>query len=163
MIDTETAIGIVAAPGIVAAVIGILKPLLLRWLPSDAIPAIALLLSIGYVLLAWQAEVIEAENAFVAVLLGVHRRRRRGRCAGDAAPGAARAAVGLRAPAVGHAAPSPERGGRALSPDGAVLPAAQFGYASALLVHGFLGHMIGAGCPGRGGVHERLRTGIERA
>ncbi len=71
MIDTETAIGIVAAPGIVAAVIGILKPLLLRWLPSDAIPAIALLLSIGYVLLAWQAEVIEAENAFVAVLLGV--------------------------------------------------------------------------------------------
>ena len=32
-----------------------------------------------------------------------------------------------------------------------------------LPVHGFLGHMIGAGCPGRGGVHERLRTGIERA
>ena len=32
-----------------------------------------------------------------------------------------------------------------------------------LPVHGFLGHLIGAGCPGRGGVHDQLRTGIERA
>ena len=38
-----------------------------------------------------------------------------------------------------------------------------FGVMRRLPVHGFLGHMIGAGCPGRGGVHERLRTGIERA
>ena len=32
-----------------------------------------------------------------------------------------------------------------------------------LPVHGFHGHLIGAGCPGRGGVHDQLRTGIERA
>ena len=32
-----------------------------------------------------------------------------------------------------------------------------------LPVHGFLGHLIGAGCPRRGGVHDQLRTGIERA
>ncbi len=38
------------------------------------------------------------------------------------------------------------------------------GYGLGLLpVHGFLGHLIGAGCPGRGGVHDQLRTGIERA
>ena len=33
----------------------------------------------------------------------------------------------------------------------------------ALPVHGFLGHLIGAGCPCGGGIHDRLSGGNERA
>ncbi len=69
--EIQTAIGIAAAPGIVAAVIGILKPILTRWLPTDVLPPIALLVGVGYVLLAWQGGVIAADNAIVAVLLGL--------------------------------------------------------------------------------------------
>ena len=32
-----------------------------------------------------------------------------------------------------------------------------------LPVHGFLGHLIGAGCPCGGGIHDRLSGGNERA
>ena len=34
---------------------------------------------------------------------------------------------------------------------------------SRLPVHGFLGHLIGAGCPCGGGIHDRLSGGNERA
>lgn len=71
LMDTQTAIGIMAAPAIVAAVVGVFKPLLTRWLTADAIPPIALLLGIGYVVLAWAGGVIEAANVVVAILLGV--------------------------------------------------------------------------------------------
>jgi len=69
--EIETALGIVAAPAIVASVVAVFRPLLLRVLTSDAIPPIALLLGVGYTVLAWQAGVIDAGNALVAVLLGV--------------------------------------------------------------------------------------------
>ena len=42
--------------------------------------------------------------------------------------------------------------GRSLSEHEPILP-----------VHGFLGHLIGAGCPCGGGIHDRLSGGNERA
>ena len=37
------------------------------------------------------------------------------------------------------------------------------GFVGGLPVHGFLGHLIGAGCPCGGGIHDRLSGGNERA
>ncbi len=88
--EVDAAIGLAAAPGIIAALIQAVKPLLLRVVPSDALPAIAILLGIGYCLLLWEAGVLEVDNAIVAGLLGlttglgatgayevVHQRRQR--------------------------------------------------------------------------------------
>lgn len=69
--DYMTAIGIAAAPAIVASVVAVFRPLLLRYLNSDVIPPLAMVLGVGYTLLAWQGGVVDAENAIVAVLLGV--------------------------------------------------------------------------------------------
>ena len=69
--DMTTAIGIAAAPAIVASVVAVFRPLLLRYVTSDAIPPIALALGVGYTVLAWQGGAIEAGNGVVAALLGV--------------------------------------------------------------------------------------------
>lgn len=69
--DVTAAIGIAAAPAIVAAVVSVFRPLLLRYLSNDAIPPIAMALGVGYTVLAWQGGVIDAENVIVAGLLGV--------------------------------------------------------------------------------------------
>lgn len=71
MVETEAAIGIAAAPGVVALVVAVFRPLITRWLPSDALPPIALALGVGYTMLAWYGGVIEAANIIVALLLGV--------------------------------------------------------------------------------------------
>lgn len=72
MIETSDAIGIAAAPVLVASVVQwILKPLLGKWLGGDRTLGVVGLLGVGYVLLAWYGDVIQAENAVVAVLLGL--------------------------------------------------------------------------------------------
>jgi hypothetical protein len=69
--EVNAAIGLAAAPGIIAAVVQVLKPLLIRMMPADLIPVVAVLLGIVYCLLLWEAGVLEADNAIVAGLLGL--------------------------------------------------------------------------------------------
>lgn len=70
--DIDAAIGIGAASGIVAALLGVVKPLLGRiGVPVEAFPALAVLLGVGWVLASWRGGVVEADNLIVAVLLGI--------------------------------------------------------------------------------------------
>jgi len=69
--DVTAAIGIAAAPAIVAAVVSVFRPLLARVLSNDAIPPVAMVLGVGYTVLAWQGGVIDADNGIVAGLLGL--------------------------------------------------------------------------------------------
>lgn len=69
--DGAATLGILAGPAAVAGLIAVFRPMIERWLSTDAIPPIALLLGIGYTLLAWGAGVVEASNGLVAALLGI--------------------------------------------------------------------------------------------
>jgi len=73
--DTQAAIGVLAAPGIISGLLGVIK-----WAGvektrlgglADVKRAAAILLGVGYGLAADAAGVIEADNAVIAGLLGI--------------------------------------------------------------------------------------------
>jgi hypothetical protein len=76
MIEENAAIGLAALPWIVSGVIGALKPLLQRLLPGglagDVTPALALLLGGATVSIGAAGGVVDADNPFVVLLLGVN-------------------------------------------------------------------------------------------
>ena len=71
--DTTAAIGAVAAPGVISGIL-----VVINWAALDRIQVVAdvkriaaLVLGVGYALLAWQGGILEAENGIVAGLLGI--------------------------------------------------------------------------------------------
>jgi hypothetical protein len=69
--DITAAIGLVAAPGIVAGIIAAFKPLIVRYSTKDLIPPLSIALGALYCAVAWKAGVIPADNGLIAVLLGI--------------------------------------------------------------------------------------------
>lgn len=89
--DLTDAIGLVAAPGIIAGVIGAVKPLWDRvGLPHEAIPALALIMGVAYTITAWLGGIIDIDNVYVAILLGL--------TVGIGAPGVRETIKGVRQP-----------------------------------------------------------------
>jgi hypothetical protein len=71
VIDEAASVGFLAAPGIIAAILQVFRPFIVGRLSSDWLPPLALVLGVGYGLLAWQSGLMDASNIVVAGMLGI--------------------------------------------------------------------------------------------